>query len=107
MVPRKQCSYIGKRRFLTEFQAENIVLSRFQFQRKRKNSLFANTPRGTQGSAIIYNLVESAKENRLDPFKYLVHVLSAAQKIDLSQKDSVDLLLPENAPAECSVNFKK
>ena len=37
----------------------------------------------------------------------LVHVLSAAKKIDLSQKDSVDLLLPENAPAECSVNFKK
>ena len=45
--------------------------------------------------------------NRLDPFKYLVHVLSTAKKIDLSQKDSVDLLLPENAPAECSVNFKK
>lgn len=46
----------------------------------RKNFLFANTPRGTQGSAIIYSLVESAKENRLDPFKYLVHVLSAAKK---------------------------
>lgn len=73
----------------------------------RKNFLFANTPRGAQGSAIIYSLVETAKENRLDPFKYLVHVLSAAKKIDLSQKDSVDLLLPENAPAECSVNFKK
>lgn len=73
----------------------------------RKNFLFANTPRGAQGSAIIYSLVETAKENRLDPFKYLVHVLSTAQKIDLSQKDSVDLLLPENAPAECSVNFKK
>ena len=73
----------------------------------RKNFLFANTPRGAQGSAIIYSLVETAKENRLDPFKYLVHVLSTARKIDLSQKDSVDLLLPENAPAECSVNFKK
>ena len=73
----------------------------------RKNFLFANTPRGAQGSAIIYSLVETAKENRLDPFKYLVHVLSAAKKIDLSQKDSVDLLLPENTPAECSVKFKK
>lgn len=73
----------------------------------RKNFLFANTPRGAQGSVIIYSLVETAKENRLDPFKYLVHVLSTAKKIDLSQKDSVDLLLPENAPAECSVNFKK
>ena len=45
---------------------------------RRKNFLFANTPRGAQGSAIIYNLVESAKENRLDPFKYLVHVLTNA-----------------------------
>ncbi|WP_304157346.1 transposase domain-containing protein [Phascolarctobacterium succinatutens] len=52
-------------------------------------------------------MVETAKENRLDPFKYLVHVLATAKKLDLSQKDNVDLLLPENAPAECSVNFKK
>ena len=73
----------------------------------RKNFLFANTPRGAQGSAIIYSLVETAKENRLDPFKYLVYVLATAKKLDLSQKDNVDLLLPENAPAECSVNFKK
>ena len=73
----------------------------------RKNFLFANTPRGAQSSAIIYSLVETAKENRLDPFKYLVHVLATAKKLDLSQKDNVDLLLPENAPAECSVNFKK
>lgn len=36
--------------------------------------------RGAQGSAIIYSLVETAKENRLDPFKYLVHVLSTAKK---------------------------
>ena len=46
----------------------------------RKNFLFANTPRGAQGSSIIYSLVETAKENRLDPFKYLVHVLSTAKK---------------------------
>lgn len=73
----------------------------------RKNFLFANTPRGAQSSAIIYSLVETAKENRLDPFKYIVYVLTTAKKVDLSQKENVDLLLPENAPAECSVNFKK
>ena len=73
----------------------------------RKNFLFANTSRGAQGSTIIYSLVETAKENRLDQFKYIVYVLTTAKKVDLSQKDNVDLLLPENAPAECSVNFKK
>lgn len=46
----------------------------------RKNFLFANTPQGAQDSTIIYSLVETAKENRLNPFKYLVHVLSTAKK---------------------------
>lgn len=37
----------------------------------RKNFLLANTPNGAQGSAVIYSLIETAKENGLDPFKYL------------------------------------
>ena len=45
----------------------------------RKNFLFANTPRGAQSSAIIYSLVETAKENRLDPFKYLVYLLTTTK----------------------------
>lgn len=73
----------------------------------RKNFLFANTPRGAQGSAIIYSLIETAKENRLDPYKYLVHVLNTAKKLDLQNTDHIDLLLPESAPTSCSVNFKK
>jgi transposase len=37
----------------------------------RKNWLFANTPRGAKASAIIYSVIETAKENQLNPFKYL------------------------------------
>ena len=37
----------------------------------RKNFLFANTPKGAQSSAVIYSLMEIAKENGLDPYKYL------------------------------------
>lgn len=33
----------------------------------RKNRIFANNPAGTQSSAVIYSLIETAKENRLDP----------------------------------------
>lgn len=72
----------------------------------RKNFLFANTPRGAQGSAVIYSLIETAKENRLDPYRYLVHVLKTAKKLDLQNKDLLDLLLPENAPVSCSENYK-
>ncbi len=34
----------------------------------RKNWLFANTPRGAKESAMIYSIVETAKENGLNPF---------------------------------------
>lgn len=42
----------------------------------RKNWLFSNTPRGAHSSAIIYSLVESAKINNLDPYKYLRYLFT-------------------------------
>ena len=44
----------------------------------RKNWLFANTPAGAQSSAVIYSLIETAKENELDPYRYLLWVLQSA-----------------------------
>ena len=41
----------------------------------RKNWLFANTPGGAQASAILYSMVETAKENGLDPYRYLAALL--------------------------------
>lgn len=37
----------------------------------RKNWLFAGTPEGAHASAAIYSLVETAKANGLDPYRYL------------------------------------
>jgi len=37
----------------------------------RKNWLFSNTPRGAESSAVIHSLIESAKANGLEPYKYL------------------------------------
>lgn len=37
----------------------------------RKNWLFAGTPAGAEASATLYSLVESAKANSLEPYKYL------------------------------------
>jgi len=66
----------------------------------RKNFLFANTPRGAQDSAIIYSLIETAKENGLDPYRYLLYILKNAPV--LSQRDNgwAEELLPENVPEE-------
>ena len=72
----------------------------------RKNWLFANTPAGAQSSAVIYSLIETAKENQLDPYRYLLWVLRSAPA--LSQTDDVwaEKLLPARAPQECCIPQK-
>ena len=69
----------------------------------RKNFLFANTPKGAQGSAVMFSLIETAKENGLDPYRYLVYILKTAPSLDQSVTNWVAPLLPENAPASCSI----
>ncbi len=74
----------------------------------RKNFLFANTARGAQGSAVVYSLIETAKENKLDPYGYLVYVLKTAKELDIARHpECVEQLLPENAPDECRANKRK
>lgn len=68
----------------------------------RKNFLFANTPLGAQASAVIYSLIETAKETRLDPFRYLTWVLKTAPALDRTLEGWAVPLLPENAPEFCS-----
>lgn len=69
----------------------------------RKNWLFANTPTGAQSSAVIYSLIETAKENKLDPYRYLLWVLRSAPVLSQSNKSWAENLLPANAPQECLV----
>lgn len=66
-----------------------------------KNFLFANTPGGARTSAVLYSLVETAKECGLDPYRYLVSVMSDAPLLDLSDERQVQRLMPEGALAEC------
>ena len=55
--------------------------SKKPFVMGRKNWLFANTPGGAQASAVIYSLIETAKENALDPYRYLPWVLQNAPQL--------------------------
>ena len=71
--------------------AENAIRP---FALGRKNWLFSDTSRGAKASATCYSLIETAKANGLEPFKYLHHVLSkiaAAQTVE-----DVEVLLPWN-----------
>ena len=67
----------------------------------RKNFLFANTPKGAAGSAIMFSLIQTAMENRLDPYKYLTWLLRKAKDADLTDTETVQSLLPWNAETEC------
>ena len=61
---------------------------------KRKAWLFADTPRGATASAIYYTLIESAKANGIDPFKYMLHLckhIAQAQTVE-----DIEALLPWN-----------
>ena len=67
----------------------------------RKNFLFANTPKGASGSAVMFSMIQTAIENGLDPYKYLTWLLKTAKDADISQEDMLHDLMPWNAPNEC------
>lgn len=69
----------------------------------RKNFLFANTPLGAQASAVIYSLIETAKETRLDPFRYLTWVLQTAPTLDRTVEGWAQPLLPTEVPEDLQV----
>ena len=45
----------------------------------RKNWLFSDTVKGAKSSAIIYSLIETAKANGVEPYTYLMLVLTDMQ----------------------------
>lgn len=59
----------------------------------RKNFLFHNTPKGARSSAIIYSLVQTAKENDLDIYKYLQTILLYMPDYK-EEPDGIEALMP-------------
>jgi transposase len=74
----------------------------------RKNWLFSNTPRGARASSIIYSMIETAKENGLNPFSYLTYLFEKLPNMDIQDKEALDRLMPwsPTIPLVCRV-FKK
>ena len=71
--------------------AENAIRP---FVLGRKNWLFSGSPNGADASCTIYSLIETAKQNGLNPFSYLYYVLSEVPQI--TKTDDWDQLLPGN-----------
>jgi hypothetical protein len=69
----------------------------------RKNWLFSNTPRGARSSAIIYSIIETAKENNLKPYNYLIYLFEQLPNVDTNDPAIMDSLLPwsKKLPKEC------
>ena len=60
----------------------------------RKNWLFSGSPRGAHASATLYSLIETAKANGIEPYRYLRYLF---MKLPLVQsKDEYDRLTPQH-----------
>lgn len=74
----------------------------------RKNWLFSATSKGAQSSALIYSLVETAKENQLHPFRYITFLFETLPNLNLEDADALDRCLPwsKDLPLECYLTSK-
>ena len=60
----------------------------------RKAWLFSDTPKGAQASGVHYSFIETAKANDIEPYAYLVDVLTRLPYADTVEK--LEALLPWN-----------
>ena len=60
----------------------------------RKNWMFADTPAGAEASANLYSLIETAKANDLEPYRYLRHIFKELPKAQ--SLSEIEALLPFN-----------
>ena len=71
----------------------------------RKNWLFSDTPKGADSSAIVYTLVETAKANGVDPYAYLLRVLSLLPYLGKTPANAeLDELLPWHPRMQASLH---
>ena len=63
----------------------------------RKNWLFSNTPGGAKASAVLYSIIETAKENNIVPFDYLTFIFRNAPNWSIHNDPiALERLMPWN-----------
>ena len=73
-----------------------VTISRAEYERFQEQA---------QASSMIYSLIETAKENGLDPYRYLLWLLQNAPQLSETDEAWAESLLPANAPEECYMPF--
>ena len=71
----------------------------------RRNWLFCATPEGANASAVAYTMVEMAKANNLNIYKYLTYILDHRPSKEMSD-DQLALLAPWNEEVINACNNK-
>ncbi len=75
--------------------AENAIRP---FVLGRKNWLFSGSPEGAESSCFMFSLIETVRQNGINPYGYLVHVFTKAPEI--SDSGNWEDLLPWNIKDE-------
>ena len=60
----------------------------------RKVWMFSNTPKGANASSVVYSIIETAKENQLNPFQYLTYLFEKLPNVYISDPSVLDEYLP-------------
>ena len=72
----------------------------------RNNWIFSDTVKGAKASANLYSLIETAKLNGLEPYRYLLHVFKELPKAQ--SLDDIEQLLPWRVDADkINIGWKK
>jgi len=106
-INQKQYMYnflLDGRLAISNNAAENSIRP---FTVGRKNWLFADTAKGAKASAMVYSIIETAKANGLNTYKYLEYVLREMPDSDwMRHPENLDPLMPwaEDAKRICSLN---
>lgn len=69
----------------------------------RKNWLFSNSSKGAKSSALVYTVIETAKENNLNVLQYLIYLFETLPNIDIKDSKELENLVPwaSTLPANC------
>ena len=76
------------REMQTSNTEEMVTISRAEYERFQEQA---------QASSVIYSLIETAKENGLDPYRYLLWLLQNAPQLSETDAAWAEKLLPANA----------
>ena len=72
----------------------------------RKGWLFCDSPKGADSSAIVYTLVETAKANGLEPYRYLERSLTELPYLGKNPKQEyLDVFMPWSSAMQRACTF--